>query len=148
MIFRGSLNNNGWTTDKYQTTWRYGHDFMLDIAQVIINEDFEQNMIQIFTAEVAGSALIERTQEIESCGNRIRDCQSMKQEYGTLRVCGISKMLECSICLDFFNQTDSVRLSYITEMSVGKQRDDFDKYMDTIEIKAYCLQVENILSQN
>ncbi len=152
MIFRGSSNNNGWTMDKYETTWHYGYDFMLNIAKAMISEDFEQNSIQIFTAEVAGSAMIERTQEIASCGNSIQNCQSMKQEYGVLRVCGISRTLECSICLDFFNQSNLVRLSYITAMSVGKQRDDFDKYMDAIEIKAHCLKVErnirDVLSQN
>ena len=39
MIFREKKEDNGWILLEYSTTWRYGYDFLLDAAQIIIDTD-------------------------------------------------------------------------------------------------------------
>lgn len=140
MIFKGLSENAGWTVAAYHTIWRYGYDFMLDMAQIMINEDLDNS--QVFTADV-GSAYVEKTQEIASCGNVIRNCKTMEQEYGVLRVCGISKVMQCPVCFDFFNQTNLVKLSCpagICFQEYGERA--FDVYMDSLEIRAHCARTK------
>ncbi|NDO47603.1 hypothetical protein [Clostridium sp. MD294] len=151
MTFKGLIENNGWTMAEYNTIWKYGYDFMLAIVQIIIEADLQENSMQIFTAEVIGAKYIERTQEVIACENVLANCSVMKQEYGILRVCGISKLMECPICLDFFNQTNLVKLSCPAKQCFQEKGERaFDIYMDAIEIQAHCLVTKRkaLFSQN
>lgn len=143
MLLREVKEENGWIIAEYSATWRYGYDFMLDAAQTIIDTDFQDQLQRVAIADIAGTEDIEKLDEVNACGNILRDCKSLQKECGVLTVSGISKVMECPIQLVFFNQTNLVRLfcpmpQYFKEH--GKHV--FDNYLNSIEIKAYCKDTE------
>ena len=71
MIFRGIKENNGWMTAEYSATWRYGYDFMLDAAQIIIDTDFMDKLQRVATAETAGACDVERIDEVRERSARL-----------------------------------------------------------------------------
>lgn len=143
MIFRGIKENNGWMTAEYSATWRYGYDFMLDAAQIIIDTDFMDKLQRVATAETAGACDAERIDEVRRCGNVLRDCQSVCQECGVLTVSGVSGIMECPVQFVFYNQTDVVRLFCPFKQYFEDHGERvFDNYMNSIEIKAYCRDTE------
>lgn len=143
MIFRGLKENNGWMVVDYSATWRYGYDFMLDAAQMIIDTDFQSNLQRVATSEIVGAPDVERIEEVRAHHNILRDCDSVKEECGTLTLAGISRIMECPVQFTFFNQTNVVRLFCpIKQMFEEHGEHVFDNYMNSIEIKAYCKDTE------
>lgn len=142
MIFKGIREDNGWITVEYAATWRYGYDFMLDAAQVIVY-DFKEELQRFGVGGVAGSKCVEIVGEIKERGGILRSCKSLENEHGMIITAGISGIMECPIQLAFYNQTNAVRL----DCPIKKYFDDngehvFDNYVNSVEIKAYCADAE------
>ena len=143
MIFRNLTEDNGWTIVEYSATWRYGYDFMLDAAQIIIETDFKENLQRVATSEVIGAPDVEVLEEVKAQGNILRNCDSVKEEHGTLTVSGMSGIMKCPVQFVFYNQTNVVRLFCpIKKMFEEHGEHVFDNYMNSVEIKAYCKDTE------
>lgn len=143
MKFVGISTSDGWTEVDYKTTWGYGYDFILDAAQVIIDSDFGSSVQRISVAEVIGGMSTDILKDVISANMNLRDCKTASKERGAFAVAGISNIMNCPVQIMFFNQTDRVKLvcpvpKYFEEN--GERV--FDNYMDSIEIKAYCLDTE------
>lgn len=143
MIFKSLHENNGWILVEYSATWKYGYDFMLDAAQCIMDMDFKEGLQRVATADIAGAKDIERIEEVLKARNILRNCDSLRKEWGVLTVSGISTIMECPVQFSFFNQTDLVKLF----CPIKKYFEDhgehvFDNYLNSIEIKAYCKDTE------
>lgn len=149
MIFKESIEDNGWITVRYDATWRYGFDFMLDAAQVVL-ADFGADLQRVTIAEIAGGSFTDITEEVMDCGGKLRKCESL-EECGVLVVAGVSGIMECPIQVNFYNQTNTV----VLDIPVGQIPNNnpikkelsenahlFDNYMNSIEIKAYCADTE------
>lgn len=149
MVFKDINDENGWLTVEYAATWKYGFDFMLDAAQVILM-DFGSDLQRVATAEIAGGKFTDVTESVMDCGGRIRRCETIT-ECGVLAVAGISGIMECPMQIKFYNQSNTV----VLDIPVGQipdsnpikdELDDnehiFDTYMNSVEIKAYCADTE------
>lgn len=161
MIFKESIEDNGWITVRYAATWRYGFDFMLDAAQVVL-ADFGEDLQRVAISEIAGAntdvcaqsgggSPTEIVEEVMDCQGKLRKCKSLGKECGVLVVAGVSGIMECPIQVNFYNQTNTV----VLDIPVGQIPDNnpikkelsenahlFDNYMNSIEIKAYCADTE------
>ena len=152
MTFKHSKTENGWLSIDYAATWRYGYDFMLDAAQMIL-ADFGEDVQRVAKAETAGMPFVEIIDKVK--GGKLRECEALKEECGVLAVAGISRTMECPMQIVFYNQTNAVRLdipiAQIPENAPARKIFDerkeqyehvFDCFMDSIEIKAYCADTE------
>lgn len=141
MLFREFDKEGDWVCVEYAATWRYGYDFMLDAAQVIL-DDFKDSVQRFAKYESMSEKPLEILEDIKKC-DRLRSCKALEEECGAIAVAGRSGIMECPIQLVFFNQTNVVRL----DCPIKKIFDDhgehvFDNYMNSIEIKAYCADTE------
>lgn len=148
MTFKHSKSENGWLSMDYAATWRYGYDFMLDAAQMVL-ADFGEDLQRAAKAETAGLPFVEILDEVNACGGRLRECKVLKEECGAIAIAGISGVMECPMQLVFYNQTNMVRLdipfAQIPEEALSQKILDghtFECFMDSIEIKAYCADTE------
>lgn len=140
MTYQGMKEMNDWIMVEYHSTWSYGYDFMLDAAQVIIDTDFKDNTQRFAVAEIAGADDQERITELKAENYIIRDCETSKKEHGVLTISGVSDIMETPVQMVFFNQTNIVRLFCPFKKYFEIHGEHvFDKYMDSIEIKAYCI---------
>lgn len=143
MIFHGLSDQSGWTMVEYGSTWKYGYDFMLDAAQVIIDTDFRDKLQRVAITRRIGDRDADVTGLIAAAGNVLRDCPAMAQECAVLSVAGISQTMECPVQFVFCNQTNLVRLfSPIRKYFDEYGERVFDNYMNSVEIKAYCKDTE------
>ena len=149
MTYQGMKEINDWIMVEYHSTWSYGYDFMLDAAQVIIDTDFKENTQRFAVAEIAGADDQERITELKAENYVIRDCETSKKEHGVLTISGVSDIMETPVQIIFFNQTNIVRLFCPFKKYFEIHGEHvFDKYMDSIEIKAYCIDsVRNAKNQ-
>lgn len=151
MTLKAFKEDGGWIAVDYAATWRYGYDFMLDAAQVLL-EDFGDDLQRFATAEIAGGTFVNITEKI---GKNVRDCKELSKECGVIAVAGISKVMECPLQVVFYNQTNAIALDVpVSQMpeshparKIFDERKDgyehtFDCYMDSVEIKAYCADTE------
>ncbi len=154
MTFKAYKEDGGWISIDYTATWRYGYDFMLDAAQVILS-DFGGDLQRFAKAEIAGGKFVEIMDEVNACGGDLRRCKALEDECGVIAVAGISSVMECPMQIIFYNQTNAVGLdiplSQIPESHPAREIFDehgdqnkhvFDCYMNSIEIKAYCADTE------
>lgn len=154
MTLKAFKGDNGWITVDYAATWRYGYDFMLDAAQVLL-ADFGDDLQRFAKAEIAGSEFVNITDKIDSCGGKVRECPALGDECGVIAVAGISKVMQCPMQVIFYNQTNAIGLdipvSQMPEDHPARKIFDerkpgfehtFDCYMDSVEIKAYCADTE------
>lgn len=150
MTLKEFNEENGWVSVDYAATWKYGYDFMLDAAQVIL-ADFGDDLQRFAKAEIAGSELSDILEEVGACGGKLRECEALSKECGVIAVAGYSSVMECPIQIIFYNQTNAVGVDIpISQMpeshparKIFDERKDgyehtFDCYMNSIEIKAYC----------
>ncbi len=142
MLFKGLNNEDSWVVVAYAATWRYGYDFMLDAAQIML-DDLKDGLQRFAKFEILNEKPTEIVEEVKACGGRLRDCKALDDECAAIAVAGISSTMECPVQLMFFNQTNVVRLN----CPVQKIFDDhgehvFDNYVNSIEIKAYCADTE------
>ena len=150
MTFKGFKGESGWVSINYATTWQYGYDFMLDAAQMIV-DDFGEDLQRIAKAEIAGVPFDEILDKVNACGDNLRGCPALKEECGVIAVAGISRVMQLPMQIVFYNQTNAVRLDIpVAQIPSGnparkafEERKDqfehvFDCYMDSVEIKAYC----------
>lgn len=149
MVFKGINEESGWITIEYAATWRYGFDFMLDAAQVILM-DFGADLQRVATAEIAGDKFTDVTEQVMDCGGMLRRCETLT-ECGVFAVAGVSGIMECPIQVKFYNQSNTVVLDIpigqIPDSNPIKETLDdnshvFDTYMNSVEIKAYCADTE------
>ena len=149
MTYQCMKEMNDWIMVEYHSTWSYGYDFMLDAAQVIIDTDFKENTQRFAVAEIAGADDQERITELKAENYVIRDCETSKKEHGVLTISGVSDIMETPVQIVFFNQTNIVRLFCPFKKYFEIHGEHvFDKYMDSIEIKAYCIDsVRNAKNQ-
>lgn len=142
MIFRKIEENNGWNTIAYTTTWGYGYDFMIDAVQAMIDVDFKENLDRVAYAEMPGRPEAIVTDAVKKAGGILRDVNEVVEERGMLTVAGRSNVMGVPIQFTLFNQTSVVQVfvpsSYIDEH--GERV--LDNYMNSIEIKAYCMDTE------
>ncbi len=152
MTLKAFNEENGWLSIDYAATWRYGYDFMLDAAQVLL-EDFGEDLQRFATAETAGGTFVNITDKITE--KDLRNCKTLQKECGVIAVAGISKVMECPLQVVFYNQTNAIALDVpVSQMPedhparkiFDERKKDFehtfDCYMDSVEIKAYCADTE------
>ena len=154
MTLKNFKEENGWISIEYAATWRYGYDFMLDAAQMVL-ADFGGDVQRVAKAEIAGVPFVEIIDKVNACGGDLRECAALKEECGVIAAAGISRTMECPMQIVFYNQTNVVRLdipiAQIPENAPARKIFDerrdkyehvFDYFMDSVEIKAYCADTE------
>lgn len=142
MIFKNLVEEDGWTTVEYAATWRYGYDFMLDAAQVIL-ADFTDNLQRFARYKIMSGDPNEIVDEVKACGGDLRSCKALEDECGAVAVAGVSGIMECPVQIVFFNQTNTVRLDCPIKGIFEEHGEHvFDNYMNSVEIKAYCADTE------
>lgn len=142
MVFKKISTDGDWATVEYAATWRYGYDFMLDAAQVIL-PDFGGNLQRFARFEIAGGKSEEIVTQVKACGGDLRSCTALEKECGAIAVAGISGIMECHVQIMFFNQTNTVLLDCPIKGYFEEHGEHvFDNYMNSIEIKAYCADTE------
>lgn len=143
MIFREKENgNNGWCSILYTATWGYGWDFMLDAGQALIDIDWKTGLDEVAWSQIAQTAPIDITDEVKKCGGRLRDVEDLKTEHGVLTLAGRSSIMGVNFQIDFYSQTQLVRV-FIPEDYIKEHGSHvLDNYMNSIEIKAYCTSTE------
>lgn len=142
MIFKRIDKEGDWVRVEYAATWRYGYDFMLDAAQVIL-DDFGDNVQRVAKYGYMTEKPSEIADKVKECGGKLRNCRELDEECGTVAVAGISGIMECPVQLVFFNQTNVVRLDCPIKRIFDEHGEHvFDNYVNSIEIKAYCADTE------
>lgn len=142
MVFKEFDNEGDWVRVEYAATWKYGYDFMLDAAQVIL-ADLGSGLQRFAKYEIVGANPVEIVGEVKACGGRLRECKALEEECGAIALAGISSIMECPIQIVFFNQTNVVRLDCPIKAIFEEHGEHvFDHYMDSVEIKAYCSDTE------
>ena len=154
MTLKAFNEENGWLSIDYAGTWRYGYDFMLDAAQVLL-ADFGEDLQRFATAETAGGTFVNITDKIGVNNKNIRECKALQKECGVIAAAGISKVMECPLQVVFYNQTNAIALDVPVSQMPGDHparkifderkpgyEHTFDCYMDSVEIKAYCADTE------
>lgn len=157
MTLKDFSEENGWIYADYAATWKYGFDFMLDVAQVLL-EDFGDDLQRFATAEIAGRELVNITDKL---GKKVRCCKALANECGVIAVAGISRVMECPMQITLYNQTNAVGLDVpLAQLPEGHparkifdERKDgyertFDVYMNSLEITAYCAGTERRVLEN
>ena len=136
MILKNVERNDNFVIFEYIATWQYGFDFMLDVTQLIINSDFKHNVTRFAYAPL-GTDLKDRLLDLKTFQYNVKRC--FREESNTIAIAGNSSIMELPLQIMLFNNTDIVKL-YIPK-SYDHDIDDhmFDKYMDSMEIKAYCI---------
>lgn len=149
MIFIRMQESNGWMMIDYSATWRYGYDFMLDAAQVIIDTDFKENLQRVAAASTPGAKETEMLDEVRACGRILRDCKSLLKEQSNLIISGLSRIMESPVQFVFYNQTNIVRL-FCPDRQYFEKRGEhvFDNYINSVEIRAYCKDTERRTIEN
>lgn len=143
MIFRELHENNGWMFADYTATWNYGYDFMLDVAQTLIDDDFQEKLQRLAVGRIAGAGQTELLDQVLKADRILRNCPSVVNENGVLIVSGISRIMECPLQIMLYNQTNAVRLCTPIKAVFEKHGEHvFDNYMNSMEIKAYCRETE------
>ena len=138
MIFRNKKEDNGWILVEYSATWRYGYDFMLDAAQIIIDTDMGAQLQRVAVSQLGGSGSRECLENVKAADYKLRDCVSTAEECSMLIISGISKIMECPVQFMFFNQTNLVRLFCPNKAYFEEHGDHvFDNYMNSVEIEAH-----------
>lgn len=154
MTFKKYLNDDGWVAIDYAATWRYGYDFMLDAAGVLL-ADFGDDLQWFGKARIANAPFTVITEDVMAAKGKLRECGALSEECGTISIAGFSNVMECPFRVTFYNQTNAVRLeiplSQMPEDAPARRRFEerpegfehtFDCYMDSVEIKAYCADTE------
>lgn len=150
MVFKELNKDGGWIMVEYSATWRYGFDFMLDAAQMIL-KDFGKDLQRVAITEMAGGKFTDITGEVVNHGGNLRECESLREEHGVIAVAGISGTMECPIQITLHNQTNAARVDIpIGQIPDGNPIKDalaenehiFDTFMNSIEINAYCTDTE------
>lgn len=142
MIFKAIDAKDDWVCVKYSATWRYGYDFMLDAAQVILN-DFKDNVQRAAVYECMGGKPRELLESVKAHGGVLAECGEFAEECAAVAVAGISGIMECPIQITFYNQTNVVQLDCPVKKIFEEHGERvFDNYMNSVEIKAYCADTE------
>ena len=143
MIFRTIENgSHGWKSLGYTTTWGYGWDFMLDAAQALIDVDWKTGLDKVAWSHLANTEPVDVTDKVKKAGGRLRDVKDLQDEHGCLTLAGVSSIMKVPMQIDFYNQTQVVRV-YLPESYVKENKSHvLDNYMNSIEIKAYCTDTE------
>lgn len=142
MLFKRTDAQGDWVRVDYSATWRYGYDFMLDAAQVIL-DDFMNNVQRVARYESAGKKPQELLESVKAHGGVLAKCGELAEECAAIAVAGISGIMECPIQITFYNQTNVVRLDCPVKKIFDEHGERvFDNYMNSIEIKAYCADTE------
>lgn len=143
MLLREIHEDNGWMFADYQATWKYGYGFMLDAAQAVIDMDFRDKLQRVAVGSIAGAGQEECIVEVHAAGDVLRNCSKVANENGVLIVSGLSNIMGCSVQLMFYNQTNVIRLCTPFKKIFEEGGDNaFTTYLSSIEIKAYCADVE------
>ena len=72
LLFKGTKEIKGWTAVEYSATWRYGYDFMLDAAQVVIDTDFQDKLQRVAVSNIVGGKDREMLDEAAAHKNMLR----------------------------------------------------------------------------
>ena len=126
---RGYNAEGKWTLYEYEVS-PYGYEFMLKLAQVVI--DYADNVAVASTAELAGMPEVEHIEELKSNNNQIASCQSFQNETGCI-VLGVltsepylDNGYAIKICM--FNQLNFLRFF----VSGHTSEHQIDYYVNTI----------------
>lgn len=142
MVFKKITTEGDWVSVDYAATWRYGYDFMLDAAKVML-PDLGSNLQRFARYEIIGGKPEEIVEDVKKCEGDLQSCEALKEECGAIAVAGVSGIMECPVQISFFNQTNAVRLDCPIKGYFEEHGEHvFDNFMNSIEIKAYCADTE------
>lgn len=138
MVFKGMVNEFGAVRLDYLTTWNYKYEFVLDALKEIISVDLKDSVEGVWFSEKEGSTgnVIDELVENDM---KVRKCPSIVQEHDIVSVSGHSRIMDADIRIVFFKGLGGVRIYLKDKKLIRKKgKNAFDKYMDSLEIHAYC----------
>lgn len=124
------------TTLYYELTWPIGWEQMLSMINAVIEDDFSKSTIQALEVEeIAGSGLKDVTAALKRANNEIHYSSVAKEEMGTIAISGYSAIMEVSMRIMFYNQTNRCLVQVVRDKAIKKSgKHAYDKYMDSIEL--------------
>ncbi|MDD5937168.1 MAG: hypothetical protein PUC65_16650 [Clostridiales bacterium] len=143
MLFQEKNEVNGWTIIDFSTTWPYNYDIMLDLAQTLINVDFQDSLQRCVISDVQNPVEVEHLQEVRAKGYSLRSTEAFQKECNVIVLAGLSKTMECPIQVALFKDSNRFRL-FCADKSVFVRYGEhaFDNYVNSIEIRAYRRDAE------
>lgn len=143
MLFQGIKYENGWVVLDYFSTWNYGYDFMLDACQTVCDTDFKDKLQQLCIAKTIKGQQFNCIDDLKKTKGDLRACEPLKSENDLMVVVGYSDIMECLIHICFYKNTNIVKV-YSPSLQYFKINGEhvLDNYMNSIEIKAYCMEAE------
>lgn len=143
MLFQGIKNENGWVVLEYSATWNYGYDFMLDACQTVSDIDFKHNLQKVCITKNTGEQQYDCLAEVKAANGDLRACEFTAQENAVLSVAGYSEIMGCVLHICFYEHSNLVKVysPSIQYFNMNGQH-VLDNYMNSIEIKAYCMEAE------
>ena len=132
------------TTLYYELTWPVGWEQMLSMTNAIIEKDFSRLSVQsLEVGTLAGESLKNVTAELKRANNDIFHTAASKTEYGVLAVSGVSALMDASMRITFWNQTDKCMVQIMMDKAIKKEgKHAYDKYMDSMELSGYINYTE------
>lgn len=139
MQLKGMEKEGPFTTLYYELTWRIGWDQMISFVNAIIKSDFSKNGIQsIEVGTIAGAKGKDVTEMLKSNNNNIKDTEFAKDEAGFIAIAGVSNIMEVSMRITLWNQTNQFMLQIVNDSGIEKcGKHCYDKYVDSIEIMGH-----------
>ena len=133
----GRSNDGEWLHYVFQTTWKYGWDFVLEACQVLIDRDLER-ADRLFYGRMDERGP-DHSEELKAANGQIR-ATGADQEAAFLILGGYSRIMQCPLSLQFNNQTDVLMLTtYAQDVpeEAWERPDAFTTYVSSIELNAY-----------
>jgi len=138
MLQKRVLEQGKWTLVDYQTTWKYGYDFMLDALQVILDNDITKPESFSVNETLKGAAK-ECLADLKNHTDDVRKCESLQEDQEVMVLGGFSEEMGTPVQFIFYKGTDAVRVCFPVKEYIEKNGVHiFDHYMNELEIRAYC----------
>ena len=139
MQLKGIEKKEPFTTLYYELTWKIGWDQMISFMNAIIKSDFAKSGIQsIEVGIIAGAEGKDVTEILKSNNNNIKETEFAKEEAGFIAIAGVSSIMEVSMRITLWNQTNRFMLQIINDSGIEKCGEHcYDKYVDSIEIMGH-----------
>jgi len=139
MQFRGIEKEGIFTTLYYELTWKIGWEQLLSFLDVVIRTDFQKKGFQsLAVGMIAGAKPRDVTGELLANGGDIRRSAFAKEEAGYAVLTGYSHLMEVTMRITIWNQSDRFMLQLANDRAIDKAGEHcYDKYADSIEILAH-----------
>lgn len=109
------------------------------MVNAVIENDFSKVSIQALEVAMGpGEKLKDVTAELQRAHNEIFYTAAAKKEGSALAISGRSSLMEASMRIMFWNQTNQCMVQVVMDKAIKREgKHAYDKYMDSIELSGH-----------